>query len=396
MRNLKDSGLIHNSDYIKFPFGGIKDETTTEEGTPVVEKVYGDLLSNIYAYLKDRGINFNNLQDNELNGFQLIQALKNNVNILNDQEKILSKVNNSTWRIGLKFSILVDKYFVFARASEDYNSSINYSIRGDEPGTSFSFSSPSGFKSGDEILIVCDQSGFRAYSLWSNPLNDNQTLIFNIFGLPLSYLSTIDKIWYKDDGVIFSDYPEVYDLKLSLLQSGEDAEIMIYEMFEIKNKIVCLVYNPNQQRYYFYYFKVGDFNNPISLNPDGFNISNNGGNENKMHSYFTGRYLYLSNRADCDTQDSLFTVGEFDFQNNTINFVMDTEISTSFIKTTNAVATHKGIVTFIRGELKYFAWTGGGETILGQYDSFVGLIFKIKDDVFYTNGEVAKKWSLPV
>ena len=69
---------------------------------------------NVYSFVKSRGINFNQLEDNEQNGYQFINALKRNINELNDSEKLLN-LNGSTWNIELNFDLIPNKYFVFAR-----------------------------------------------------------------------------------------------------------------------------------------------------------------------------------------------------------------------------------------------------------------------------------------
>lgn len=390
MRTLKNSGLIHDNDYNKFPSGTIKNETETDEGTPVVRELYGDILTNIYEILRITKVVPNEIEDNQLNGYQLIQGLKKLANNLNDSEQILTLTNGSTWNCPFDLSILPDKYFFFARPTETYNDMIDYSFKG--AGIEiFPFSSPTGFSSGSEVLVIIDQATVRAYNLQNTNTQLNE--IFTVFGSPLEYLDSKNKIWYKKEGKIFSDLPEIYDLQ-SAVQEESGTAYIVYEMFQIQNKIVCVCFDESAPAYILYYFNIGDWNNPIPLSTSGFSISQNNGNDRKMHTYFNGDFVYFTNAADSVNQDSEIICGVFDFSNNKINFVANYTMEETFEKTTNAVATDKGIVTLINGDLKFWGYSGG-VVDLGKFNSFIGLIFKVKKETYYTNGEIAKKWLIP-
>ena len=95
MKSLKSQNLIHDQNYALFPEGAIINETDQNEGTPVVRGVYNDLLMNFYALLKDRGINLNNLEDNEANGYQIINALNLDFNNYSD---VLEGINRCGFR----------------------------------------------------------------------------------------------------------------------------------------------------------------------------------------------------------------------------------------------------------------------------------------------------------
>ena len=98
------------------PFGAIINETDTNDGTPVVREVYNDLLVNNYKLLQKVGITANNLEDNEVNGYQIIEALQKLPNKLNDIEQILT-LSGTVWSIPLPIELLPNKYFFFAKAA---------------------------------------------------------------------------------------------------------------------------------------------------------------------------------------------------------------------------------------------------------------------------------------
>jgi len=51
MRTIKNLAVPQNSDP-KFPFSTIQNETDVLDGTPVVEEIYGDVLTNLYKLLQ--------------------------------------------------------------------------------------------------------------------------------------------------------------------------------------------------------------------------------------------------------------------------------------------------------------------------------------------------------
>lgn len=387
MRQIKDLGIVHDTDYIKFPSGTIKNETDTEPGTPVIREIYGDILSNVYALLKDRKVAFNGLEDNELNGYQLLSALRKLVNELNDVEQILNK-NADVWSVNLDFSILPNRYVFFARASETYVDSANFTIKGTGL-TSYQFASTTGFNQGDEVLIVLDQAGVRAYNvsqIGGGTLNGE---IFNVFGAPLQFNDS-DKLWYQEEGKLFSDVPEIFDLQQEIRQADENPDLLIYEMFAIKDKIVCLTFD-GDTKYHFWFFSIGNWNNPLNLDPQGFVL--NDAADFGMHVYFDGRFAYLTNGANTNSSHFDIIKVVFDFGNQNVIFVSNFNLSEAFTKTTNGIASAKGITTLINGNLSFWGFDSS-HVVMGQYNSYIGLLFKIKDNAYYSNGEVAKKWNL--
>lgn len=65
-----------NPDSGDYPFGQIKDQTTEEYGTPVIEATYSDHIQSLYHFLTKAGETPNGLQDNTTNGFQLFRAIE--------------------------------------------------------------------------------------------------------------------------------------------------------------------------------------------------------------------------------------------------------------------------------------------------------------------------------
>ncbi|NCX55596.1 MAG: hypothetical protein EBW87_00135 [Burkholderiaceae bacterium] len=58
-----------------YPFGRIKNDTGSRDGTPVNEELYGDIHQFFAKLLNEAGLTANGLPDNTTNGFQLFNAL---------------------------------------------------------------------------------------------------------------------------------------------------------------------------------------------------------------------------------------------------------------------------------------------------------------------------------
>ena len=395
MRTINNLAVPKETDLAKFPDSTILNETETTEGTPVVREIYGDVLTNIYAYLRDRKIIPNQIEDNELNGYQLIKALQKNVNELNDVERILTKVG-STWNIPLDLSLVPDKYFIFARASESYvpANEIGSMFKGTGD-TTYNFSS-SGFSASDELLIIIDQATVRAYSLTSiisNSQSANE--VFTVFGSPVSYMDS-EKIWYFENGKVFSDLPEVIEVQETLRNREGENSLLVFDVFCISNNLLVLAFFPveSENKYKFFRFPLNSPGTVIDMSISGFDLSNNGGVDKGMHAFFDD-YLYLSNLADSDDANFKFIKAQVDFNTNDISFISSFDLNAGYVKSTNSVINGDSIVSLMNGQLVRCRFDGTAPEAILNIDSYVGLLFKIKNAIYYTNGEVAKKWTIP-
>lgn len=388
MKTIRQQNIPQETDYSKFPDSTIINETETESGTPVIRQIYGDLLTNIYAFLRDRGVIPNQLEDNELNGYQLIQALKKNVNELNDEEKILS-LNGLNWTMPLDLSIIPNKYFQFVRAAENLNDNLVYQFKGSGDEL-LPFSISSNFKTGDELLLILDRAGVRYYNL-SASIQQASNSVFTTFGTPLPFNDSSDKIWYEEQGKIFNDAPEIHNIQYSIGAVLGDFSIIVYETFSHKENIFCISFNPNTLIYRLWRFSYSDLSVAIPMGLIGFNfgVAGNLG----MHTYFDGEFFYFTNGGNNNVLDNYIYKCSLNIEANSISLVSEFSLNAAFIKSTNVVINSGKLISLINGILNSFDFVGGF-IHLGNFNSFIGVIFKIKYLVYFSNGEVAKKWNL--
>ena len=386
MRTLKgQNNVAHDQNYSLFPEGAIINETENQEGTPVVREVYNDLLMNIYSFVKSRGINFNQLEDNEQNGYQFINALKRNINELNDSEKLLN-LNGSTWNIDLNFDLIPNKYFVFARATE--NSNVNYSSIKGSTNTSYSFES-NDFKTGDEILLIIDQNKVRAYNLnFSSSVNN---LALNIFGTPLRYSSS--GIWYYDNGILYNDKPESFKIEQILKSQTLNENITILEIFQKDSHFICCCFDNQTFEISFYKFDYSNMQSAFELTIEGININQDLTENRDCYFYYNGEKLMISNQSNNSSLNNYLHSYSVDFLQNKLIYSNEIVLEETFQKAMNSISAAGGIISFIDGSLYYYQINRQVQ-LIGEFPSFIGMIFEINNKIYYYDGSNAIQWNL--
>ena len=228
MRTIKQLPVPQDQDP-RFPFGTIQNENEdgTVLGTPVVREIYGDILTNFYAILRDAGIVPNGTEDNDDNGYQFLEALKKFTNNLNDIEQVLS-LTASDFSINLDIDNLPNKYVIFARTAAAYISGVSYTFSGTGD-NSYPLTSPTGFKASDEVMIVIDTSGVRVYSVTFKE-TESPNIIFSDFGSAISFNDS-DKIYYGAEGKLFTDDPAIFDIQNAIRLNQSNASIYVNEIF---------------------------------------------------------------------------------------------------------------------------------------------------------------------
>lgn len=388
MRTIKNLEVPQNSN-AKFPFSTIQNETDTQNGTPVVEEIYGDIITNIYKLLQQVGITPTETQDSDTSQYQILQALQQLPNSLNDIERVLS-LDGTTWNIDLNIDLLPNKYFFIARASEDYVSGISYGFKSSIVGVSaYSFFS-NGFKAGDELLIIIDNSQVRAYSL--SAFYGAKEEVFSVLGEPLSFNNS-DKMYYQHEGKLFSDDPNIYDLQQRIRDEISASTAVVVDMVIINGYVLCFCFDEPTLLYFFVQFALTDLNTPIAINVDGASWGNTVDYMPYIYAYKEG--VYVSNRMNNDITDNKLSQLYYDPLTATMINVSDIYLDDSgFTKTTNTVIKEHIMYTFILDELKIYNLDSGNLESVTTFPSFVGRLIIFKNEIYFLNGEVAKKWNL--
>jgi hypothetical protein len=382
MRTIKNLSVPQNSE-AKFPFSTIQNETDILDGTPVVEEIYGDVLTNIYKVLQSTGIVPTGTQDNDITQYQFLEALKKLPNVLNDIEQVLS-LTGTVWSVPLNLDFLPNKYVFIARAGDNYTNGITYTFKGTSS-TTYTFTG-SNFRSGDEVLIVIDSSNVRGYSL--TQLAQSATEVFTVMGLPVAYNDS-NKIWYQEGGKLLSDVPSVNDLESIIRVDVSNGTVLLNEMIVINGNVVCFCLIPATNNYFFRYFSLS---NLTASFPITASVAFGTSADYAPYIYADAGFIYVSNNHNNSVNN--YNISKFAYNPSlaTLTFVSSVNLDATFVKTTNAVIKSGLLYTIISGVLNSFNLTTGVKTLLGNYSGIAGQLFKFNGQVYYGSGECTKKW----
>lgn len=377
-----------------FPDGTVIDETVNIDGTPVVREIYGDVLVNIYKVLRAAGVIPNGLEDSEATSYQFLAALQRLANVQNDIEQTLTLVG-SVFSIGLAIENLPNKYFILARSTGKFIPGNSYTFKGTGAQT-YSLIAPAGFNIDDEILLILDTTGVRAFSFGAGTAATIDTL-FSVFGTPAAF-SDSSKLWYQSQGLIFSDLPEIYDLQSLIRVAASDGTIIVYEILIISGHALCLTLIPSTLHYNFWSFDTSNLATaPVLMTTSSPNFPTGTVTNDYQPFIFTdGLTLWISNNSGASVNDYAFNSYVIDFGANTVTGSGSIGLDNTFVKTTNSAIKNNYLYIFVAGIVKQYN-LGTGEYKYGAaFPGFIGNIFNYKGDIYYSNGEVSKKWALPV
>lgn len=155
MRNKKLSVNIDNSDLVNYPNGRIKNNSGAGDGTPVNEFIYGDLHEMKDKLMRLAGIEHNGLPDNEQNGFQSIEALRD-FGSKHDVIQTLTTASNVITVSAKLNTIIQNNETLICKAGFNYTTET--SIKGSD-GTVYSLTVIGNFKSNEYVRLIKNGSG---------------------------------------------------------------------------------------------------------------------------------------------------------------------------------------------------------------------------------------------
>jgi len=381
MRKISQLPVVKQVD-ADFPNGAIINETDTNDGTPVVREIYNDPLVNLYRVLDITGVVADGDEDREGN-YQLVEALQKLPNLLNGVEHSLS-LSSGVWSIPVDLAFVPNKYIFIARATDAY---VSGTFKGFNTTPNYSFTS-AGFNAGDEVLIIKDNSGVRAYSLTGVSGGGGIVdTITTIMGMPLQYNNDV-VLRYQSNGTLMTDIPSVSNVQSTIRAFVADTGVIVTDMFITQNKLICVVYFPTEITYKFYDFSLSNLNVPTLMSISGFTIPV--GTDFTPYFYADDQYIYITNDNGTTVNDNRVTLATIGAHSLTYSSIVT--LDTSFVKTTNGALKEKKLYTFVDGKLSRFDVNTGSVIDLGTYDSVVGQLFSFRDNVYFGSGEIARKW----
>lgn len=368
---------------VNYPFGAnIQNETDTINATPVIREIYGDVLMNLYRILELTNVTPNGIEDDKTTQFQLVEALKKLPNSLNDIEQVLT-LTGSVWSVPFDLSILPNKYFFIARASDNYTSGTTFKGTG---ATEYNFTS-SGFNASDELLVIIDSLNVRAYSL--SKLSEVPEYLPTIIATPLRF-SEGNELYYLDSGKLYKNL-QVWDLQNSIRVDQSDGSLVLQNAFLMQGHIVCVVKNPTTVNYEFYAFSLLDLNTVIVLTTD---VVQTPSDDYLPEFASNGKFIFCTNNFNTSNVDNKINVLVPDFNENTINLSYTVELDVSFVKTDNFTALNDKLYTFETNSLSAFDRSSGGITVIGTFPAISGYLFTLNDNLYLNQTNIAHKLNI--
>lgn len=153
-RDKKFAPNIDNSSPSVYPNGKIQDNTGSGNGTPVNNYIYSDLHEMKDKLMRLYGLDYNGLPDNEINGFQLVDALRA---LASKNDFILDLTDSSgVLQIPIKLGFMLQKESVLCLSGVDFSAQTQ--IKGLDNVT-YTISVVGGFKSGEYVRLIKTVSG---------------------------------------------------------------------------------------------------------------------------------------------------------------------------------------------------------------------------------------------
>ena len=152
MRKLKFNPNVITSDP-NYPNGRVRNNTGTGNGTPVNESVYGDIHVNKDKLMDLYGIVPNGLPDNEVNGYQIIEAQRA---LATKNEFVLPlSLNTGVLSVPIKIGFMLENEQVVCKAGFDMGSETQ--IKGSD-NVILSFTSNGSFKANEYVRLIKNAS----------------------------------------------------------------------------------------------------------------------------------------------------------------------------------------------------------------------------------------------
>lgn len=386
MRTIKNLPVPKEQDLVKFPNSTILNETDTNDGTPVVREIYGDFITNIYAFLVDRGIIPNEIEDNEVNGYQFLDALKLNVNKLNDVHRVLGVIDQNTFSIDIDFSLISNSYPIFVKCPEDvYITNRNRYIT-DSKGISKNVKINKNINAGDELLLIISDE-INVINLIHDDLYDNK-LELNVQGVPLSYSTSNLNDFLSDNVLIYNDGSSI-DLMQFL-----DANLVIRDVVLINEYYLIFCVNSVDNKLKLYRFRRGELN-VSELFIQGVNDNNQ---DAGLRTYAVKMYVFKNKIAFSHKIGNVFNpyiLSFFDYDDsNLLKFNSEVTLDPTFSGTSNYLMGDDYIIITdtLSQDLYKYTFTRQKEPVYAIKQNVVNLYTKNTNDRYIQVDETAVKW----
>lgn len=389
MRTISGQNLVSNPNTSRYPNGGVINEEGETKGTPVVDEVYGDIIENLYKVLRITNVTPTENPDFEGGTHQLVEALTKLINVNNDIKHVLS-LSSSNWILPVSIDLFPNGYFLFAKASEVYNTDSEYTVSGQGSRT-LDFVSVNGFQANDDLILFFEGNIVRAISLTSMMSeNDEEAVISSLalpYGEPLSYNDS-SVLFYFLNGTLFDQNPNSYLIENTIRLSENDFDISVVDCFVLKDTVLVLTIKGTE--YSFYRFNLNQFDEVFPVPLSGFNLGVS--EDNQMYVYVDGDNVYLSNSGNNSENDFDFVKMSYDGQE--LSFNSSFSLSSSFSNTTNYVIINDKMYTLVNTSVNCNDLSSGDRTFFKTTPGNNGVLFSFNNNSYFSSNSVGSLWQL--
>ena len=394
MRRLRQLPVPQDGDNVLFPDGQIRNETITQQGTPVVRELYGDIITNIYKIVRDAGIVFNDSEDSETNGYQFLDALKVFVNNLNDRRQVLSVSTGASGGVisaGLNFDNLPDDYVFIGQVSDELQASETYTIKSAGSATYNVLPLTSDVPASGHVLVILGSAGTTIVGIGA--AIDENTILNTAFGTPLAF-SEEDKVYYLREGFVFDDTPASFAVQSAIQTFTSNVNIKVLEGVIFKGRFLFLCLDENLIEYRIFSFLSS---NLTAVNAE-ITFTKTSGTDERPYMYCDGQFLYFTNSSGSinnSASDNVLSKQDFDEATSTLSQVSVITLDGTFQKTTNVFmnVASQLLYTFVQSVLYSYPLSGTSRNQVGFFPGIDGVVFRLNDSTYYSNSNTATKWN---
>ena len=385
MRTIRDLPIVQDGNNALFPDGQIKNETATQDGTPVVREIYGDVITNIYKIIRDAGVDFTETEDSESTQYQLLDALKVFTNELNDTMQVLT-VNGLKVSINVSLDNLPNNYFFICQVSDSLSSGVTYELEGSGDNT-YNFSVQSNINSSSQVLLIVNKfSNVRLIDLSKETVQNTISLPYS--GL-LSYNST-EISYYLSDGFILTNGPKATNVQQAIRVDEGDNDILIYDAVIHKGVLICLAKTDAATVYDIYVFNLTNLETVVNK----FTVTQQTSTDHVPYLFADNSFVYLSNLGNNSSDD--FKMRAYSFDSETFEFTQSSDITlnSNFQKSTNYFIKDSKFFTFINGNLYSYPFTGETRNFEKFLNNTNGQVFTQDSKIYFKSGFIGNLWNI--
>ena len=385
MRTIRDLPIVQDGNNTLFPDGQIKNETATQDGTPVVREIYGDVITNIYKIIRDAGVDFTETEDSESTQYQLLDALKVFTNELNDTMQVLT-VNGLKVSINVSLDNLPNNYFFICQVSDSLSSGVTYELEGSGDNT-YNFSVQSNINSSSQVLLIVNKfSNVRLIDLSKETVQNTISLPYS--GL-LSYNSS-NTSYYLSDGFILNNGPEATNVQQVIRVDQGDNDILIYDAVIHKGALICLAKTDAATVYDIYVFNLTNLETVVNK----FTVTQQTSTDHVPYLFADNSFVYLSNLGNNSSDD--FKMRAYSFDSETFEFTQSSDITlnSDFQKSTNYFIKDSKFFTFINGNLYSYPFTGETRNFEKFLNNTNGQVFTQDSKIYFKSGFIGNLWNI--